>query len=57
MSVTPTERDVRPDAHLAASAPPALDTPSLYLNGKEVPSTAVSDITELEKLIAEASGS
>ena len=32
-------------------------TPSLYLNGKEVPSTAVSDITELEKLIAEASGS
>ena len=32
MSVTATERDVRPDAHLAGSAAPALDTPSLYLN-------------------------
>ncbi len=30
--MTATDRDVRPDAHLAGSAAPALDTPSLYLN-------------------------
>ncbi len=30
--MTTTERDARPDAHLAGSAPPALDSASLYLN-------------------------
>ncbi len=32
-------------------------TPTLFLNGKEVPSSAINDMTALEKLINEATAS